>query len=409
MSRRAIVVGGSMGGLFAALLLIRRGIDVRLYERNAEELAGRGAGIVTHARLKAVIEEAGIAIPDDLGVLVERRRVFARDGSVAAECAFPQLNTSWDRLFQLLREAMPPGRYHLAHAVERVDDLEDAARVVFADGRSVEADLVVAADGFRSTVRQQMLPEARPVYAGYSAWRGLVDEADLSPEARAALFDGFTFCLPPGEQMLGYPVAGTGNDVRPGRRRFNFVWYRPASEEQGLPRLLTDDAGRRHGLSIPPPLMARAVVAEMRQAAEDLLAPCFAEAVRKTAMPFIQPIYDLESPRMAFGRIALVGDSAFVARPHVGAGVTKAAEDASALARHVAAARSVAQGLSAFEAERLPVNAAVIRQARRLGAYMQAVTRAPTGQAAAERYRSPEAVMRETASVAFLDQTQAAA
>jgi 2-polyprenyl-6-methoxyphenol hydroxylase-like FAD-dependent oxidoreductase len=409
MSLRAIVVGGSMGGLFSALLLTRRGFDVRLYERNAQELAGRGAGIVTHGRLKAAIEEAGLAMPDDLGVMVERRRVFARDGSVAGECAFPQLNTSWDRLFQLLRGAMASDRYHLGRAVERVEDGEGAARVVFADGSSVEADLVVAADGFRSAIRQQLLPEVRPAYAGYSAWRGLVDEGDLSAEARAALFDGFTFCLPPGEQMLGYPVAGTGNDVRPGKRRFNFVWYRPASEEEGLPRLLTDDAGRRHEISIPPPLMAKAVVAEMREAAERLLAPCFAEAVRKTAMPFIQPIYDLETPRMAFGRVALVGDSAFVARPHVGAGVTKAAEDACALARLAAGADGVAQVLAAYEAERLPVGAAVVRQARRLGAYMQAVKRTPAEQAAAERHRSPEAVMRETASVAFLDGERAAA
>ncbi len=188
-----------------------------------------------------------------------------------------------------------------------------------------------------------------------------------------------------------------------------FVWYRPASEEEGLPRLLTDDTGRRHELSIPPPLMAKAVVAEMREAAARLLSPAFAEAVRATPMPFIQPIYDLEVPRMAFGRVALLGDSAFVARPHVGAGVTKAAEDALALARHLGAGRDAGAALAAYDAERQPIGADVIRQARHLGAYLQAGRRTAEQELLAERYRAPDAVMRETASVAFLDRVRPAA
>src|SRR5690606_30471686 len=138
-------------------------------------------------------------------------------------------------------------------------------------------------------------------------------------------------CLPHGEQMLGYPVAGCGNDLRPGHRRFNFVWYRPA-RPAALERMLTDESGKRPDVSIPPPLFAGAVIEEMRAAAERVLAPLFREAVRRTRMPFLQPIYDLTVPRMMAECVALIGDAAFVARPHVGAGVTKAAEDALALA-----------------------------------------------------------------------------
>jgi 2-polyprenyl-6-methoxyphenol hydroxylase-like FAD-dependent oxidoreductase len=354
-SHRAAVVGGSMAGLFAALLLQRRGWDVRIYERNPTELAGRGAGIVTHSGLFDALRQAGIDETDDLGVPIAGRKTFAQDGSLIGAMDFPQTNTSWDRLFHVLRAAMPEGHYHLGKALTDISQSDGAATLSFADGTSVEADLVVGADGFRSTVRKTFLPDADPVYAGYVAWRGLVDEAELAPDAREALLSGFTFCLPPGEQMLGYPVAGANNDMRVGHRRFNFVWYRPASEEAGLPRLLTDDKEKTYPLGIPPPLISRAVVAELREASDRTLAPCFAEAVRKTAMPFFQPIYDLTVPQMVFGRVVILGDAAFVARPHVGAGVTKAAEDAVALAEAISGELPLAEGLAAFETDRLEI------------------------------------------------------
>jgi len=206
------------------------------------------------------------------------------------------------------------------------------------------------------------------------------------------------FCLPPGEQMLGYPVAGAGNSTRPGERRYNWVWYRPAAEQSVLADLLTDEAGRRHDVSIAPPLIRREIVARMRAEADALLAPQVAEMVHLTPQPFFQPIYDVESPQLAFDRVALTGDAAFVARPHVGMGVTKAACDAVAMADALRDADDVAQALRRYEEERVRAGAAIIVRARHLGAYMQAQLKTADERAMAERYRTPEAVMRETAT-----------
>ena len=352
---RALIVGGSMAGLFTALLLHRQGWRIDIYERVEAELSERGTGIVTHDELIAAIEAAGLTAATDLGVFVERRVTFALDGSPVAEGEYRQVMTSWDRLYRLLRTGLPDGCYHRGRAATHVEPLAGGARVHFADGTSEDGDLVVGADGFRSVLRSQVLPEVRPAYAGYVGWRGMVDEEAMSPAAHKALFGCFGFGLPPGEQILGYPVAGAGNDLRPGHRRYNFVWYRPADEAVDLARLLTDSSGRRHEVSIPPPLIRPEIVDELRASAHRTLAPQFAEVVERSAMPFFQPIYDLESPTMVFGRLVLLGDAAFVARPHVGAGVTKAAEDALALARALGGATSIEAGLAAFEAERLIV------------------------------------------------------
>src|SRR5262249_14854745 len=164
-----------------------------------------------------------------------------------------------------------------------------------------------------------------PLYAGYVAWRALIAEEVIPTSIHRAVFDYWVFALPPGEQILGYPVSGANDDLRPGHRRYNLVWYRPADEATELRDLLTDSTGTEHEISIPPPLIRADVIGAMRAAAMRLVPPQFQEIVRLAAQPFLQPIYDLEAPHISFGRVAILGDAAFVARPHVAAGVVKAA------------------------------------------------------------------------------------
>lgn len=397
---RALVIGGSMSGLLAALALRNRGFEVSVYERVAEPLAGRGAGIVAQPELKAVLRTLGLDQDHDLGIEVPWRLMFSRDGRVTHRMAIPQTMTAWDRVFHLLKAAFPEADYHRRKELRRV---EQGVRVIahFAGGSTEEGDLLVGADGIRSTMRQQYLPDVVPRYAGYTAWRGLIPEAAFPPALHAHLFEHFSFCLPDNEQMLGYPVAGQNNDLRPGHRRYNFVWYRPTSEERELPRLLTDDSGRTHALSIPPPLIARDVIGEMREAARQVLAPQFNEMVGLCEQPFLQPIYDLEVPRMAFGRVALVGDAAFVARPHIGAGVAKGADDAVALADALVANSDVEAALKQFEAPRLDAGRRILARTRHLGAYVQADLKTEAEREYAARHRSPEAVLTETAIMDF--------
>ncbi|KFX67159.1 FAD binding domain-containing protein [Paraburkholderia fungorum] len=394
---RAIIVGGSLGGLFAANLLVRNGWSVDVFERVPEELAGRGAGIVTHPELFEALAAAGIDFDDSIGVKVQSRVTFAQNGAVLSARDLPQTLTAWGKMYHVLRAALPDVHYHAGGTVAAVQDGPEKALVTLADGTVLHADLVIAADGFKSSIREQFLPDVKLQYAGYVAWRGLVDEAALSRETREALFEKFAFCLPPREQILGYPVAGQGNSTTPGERRYNFVWYRATSEDIQLPNLLTDQSGKRWVGGIPPTLIRQDILADMEEAALTLLAPQFGEVVTKAKQPLFQPIFDLEVPQMAFGRIALLGDAAFVARPHCGMGVTKAASDAMALVKALQARTDVREALADYSRERTQVGAAVVQHARHLGAYMQAQLKNEVDREMAERYRTPDAVMRETA------------
>jgi 2-polyprenyl-6-methoxyphenol hydroxylase-like FAD-dependent oxidoreductase len=352
-TRRAVVIGGSIGGLFAGLFLRRIGWQVSIHERAGEELGARGAGIATHDELHDALALA-TGRRETIGVTVSGRVVLARNGEVVSEAAHPQVLASWDGLWQRLR-ACGDDLYRHGSALAALVQRDRHAVACFADGSEIVADLVVAADGIQSTARRQLLPEVAPRYAGYVAWRGLVHEADLSPQTRDRLRDRFAFCLPTGEQMLGYPVD-SGHDG--GRaeshagRRCNWVWYRPADPRDELPRLLTGVDGLQYKGAIPPDRLHPDVVAAVREDARRLLAPAFAEAVQKARQPLLQPIADLETSDMVRGRVALLGDAAFVARPHVGMGATKAAGDARALADALASDADIDAALAAYGARR---------------------------------------------------------
>lgn len=366
---RIVIAGGSLGGLLAANMLWRDGHDVVVLEKTTGSMDGRGAGIVTHRRLVEGLQRAGLPAGATLGVSVPGRVLLHASGHAQSELDMPQVLTSWSRLYALLLEALPAERYVQGRSVSSFSQ-DSHGVVVHAGDRHFEADLLVASDGIRSTVRQQLAPDVQPHYAGYVAWRGVCDEQVLSRHSREQVFGRFAFGLPAGEQLIAYPVAGPGHALEVGRRSYNFVWYRPANADQ-LRELLTDADGEYFPTGIAPHRVSWRAIAAMRAAARELLAPSFAEVMEKTALPFLQAIYDVSSSRIAFGRVALMGDASFVARPHVGAGVTKAAEDAMALADALREQGPTASALLAYEGARLGVCQAIVERGRRLGAYLQ--------------------------------------
>jgi 2-polyprenyl-6-methoxyphenol hydroxylase-like FAD-dependent oxidoreductase len=393
--RRALIVGGSLGGLFTAHLLRAAGWEVDVYERIAEDLAGRGAGLGTHDALRDLMGRIGIDVVTPLGVATHAYVCRDRGGHTVHEIRLERVMSAWARLYRPLRDALPAANYHPGMALARVETDENGATAVFADGTRISGDLLVGADGGRSTVRTQFLPDVKPEYAGYVAWRALVPETDLAPTTRDALSEHLTFCIPDGELWISYPVPARDGDIRPGKRDYNIVWYRPI-DETTLADINTDAAGRRHE-QIPPPLIRPEVTAAVRADARALLASAVADVFVRTPQPFFQAIFDLASPRLVFDRVALLGDAAFVARPHVGAGVTKAALDAACLADATAAEPDIDTALAYYDRERRRFGDWIVARSRDLGA---CIGLGPAqGGRSTPRALAPEYVMREYAAL----------
>lgn len=400
-NRRAIIIGGSMSGLFSAAFLRQIGWDVDVYERSGVELVGRGAGITTHPELIEALEASGAGTVD-LGVEVPKRIAIDRNGKVTGERPLRQILTSWDRLQRLLRATVDEAHYHLGHAFERVDQDERGVRVTFAGGKVEHADLLVGGDGIRSSVRGQLAPELQPVYAGYYIWRGAPNEADLSPKTLKEIFPYFVFYLPPRQEIITYPISGFDNELTPGKRRYNFIWYRVADAQQ-MKEMNVDERGVQHEFSVPPPLIRKDLIAQMYADARDIMPEVMLDCVMTMKQPFITPIYDFTADRIVFGRVAMVGDAAANARPHMGFGVAKAGGDAMALARHLRDNEDIDTALKAYNAERQPIGNTIVKHSRKLGTHMGVNLKTEEDRRMHELLQSDEAMMDWIAVPHFLD------
>ncbi|WP_430448629.1 hypothetical protein [Rhodophyticola sp.] len=239
----------------------------------------------------------------------------------------PEQFTSWEAIFASLSGAFPAERYHAGMELEIAEATANGV-TLRANRETLTADLLIAADGFRSETQARFAPETISRYAGYIAWRGVADETDL-PDALVAFFDdNFCFCdVGGGGHALCYLIPSEGGSTAKGTRRLNWVWYVTVPEGESLNSVMTDGAGRQRHASVPAGHVNATALNDLHRRAENL-EPHFADLVRATPEPFIQSIFDVAPPEMVFGRVCLLGDAAFVVRPHTAA-TAKAAADAS--------------------------------------------------------------------------------
>ena len=365
---RAFVIGGSLGGLTAALVLRDQGWDVDVLERSPNPLEGRGTGIVLHpSTVRYLVERVGKSI-DDIGLPVHRLQYLDADGSIADERPCAYRFASYVELYRGLLDVFGTERYHLSSELARLKSRGDAATLSLTDGQTLAADLVVCADGIRSTGRRIMVPDAYPRYAGYVTWRGTIDSDELSGRTASTLLDAFTYRILPSGHLLSYPIPGPNGSVL-----FNWLWYQNFAPGARLTDLLTDRGGVRTELTVPPGSVQTRHIEKLYSAADSDLPASLAEVIRRTAEPFIQVIVDLEVPRMALGRCCLIGDAAFALRPHIGVGTAKAADDAWQLgtALQGTSASCIPNRLKAWETQQMPVARRALHRARVAGRTLQ--------------------------------------
>lgn len=365
---RVAVVGGSIGGLTAGLLLRDLGCEVEVYERSRSELDARGAGIaVLDATIRYFVER-DVVDPATFCSHTRWIRYLWPDGSCRYEAEHPYRFSSWNAIYRELLRLFDAERYHLGREMTSFTPTEHGVRLTFADGSNDTCDLLVAADGINSLTRDSLFPDAEERYSGYVAYRGTVAEGELTPETFTELRDAITYQVIPHSHILVYPIPGPGGTVEPGTRLSNYVWYRNVPAGEPLGRLLAGRDGQPRKVSVPPGMLADEAVEEFRATARRELAPPIAEVVTGAREPFVQAVYDIEVPAMTVGRVAVMGDAAFAVRPHAAAGTAKAADDAWALAGALRDADGdVPAALKAWEATQLDLGRQLLERCRAIG------------------------------------------
>ncbi len=355
---RVAVVGGSIAGCAAAIALARSGCAVTVFERSRGVLADRGFGIGMAGRDWREFVDAGYfdaAMP--VRSCSSRRWIVrdpaaGEDGRLAWRQPLELRLTNWGIVWRALRGRVPEGVGWRTATVTGVRDTGDGAEVAH-DGVTERFDVVVGADGYASLVRP-VTGGGRPRYAGYALWRGNYPVSRLA-SVPSAMRDAGVSVMFPGGHGGCYLIPGLPG----GETRVNWAVYLP------LPGLDGDEL-----LSLPPGTVGDGLAARLDRVVEARFPPSWARIVRATrrAELALQPVYDLAVGRYATGRLLLAGDAGALVRPHAGAGVTKAVQDARTLERACREHRRWDEVLTAYDTERVRRGAALVDLGRRLGA-----------------------------------------
>ena len=361
---RVGIVGGSIAGCATAALLHRAGHDVTVFERSESDLVSRGAGIGTPTTVwqdmmaHGLIDETLPAFRIDYMRFVTRGSGTGQQrwlGDVQPPLSFTLVN--WAHLYQWLRRGVPDELYRSASAVELIDARPDGTTLHLGPGGAADFDLVVCADGYRSTGRKLIDPDATLRYRGMVTWRGLLHEGDLRVDPLQGC-DLLRVGYQGGHGVLYY-IPGSGPSTEPGKRLLMWGYYLQVPED-ALSSVLVDDQARQQSSSGPFGKVHPQVKAGFEARLADLLPPVLFELVQQSSNSAIQAIYSVAPRRYARDRVCLVGDAGAVFPPFTSSGVLKAVANATSLADALAGAPAVDDALRRWSEAQLQVAAQVM-------------------------------------------------
>jgi 2-polyprenyl-6-methoxyphenol hydroxylase-like FAD-dependent oxidoreductase len=364
---RVGIIGGSVAGCATAALLHRAGHDVTVFERSESDLVSRGAGIGTPTAVwqdmmaRGLIDGTLSACRADYMRYVTRGSGTGRQrwlGDAGGRGSLMLLN--WAHFYRCLRRGVPDDLYRSASTVELIEARRDGTSLHLRPGGSVDFDLVVCADGYRSMGRGLIDPGATPCYRGMVSWRGLLRESDIGVDA----LDGCDLLRVGylGGHGVLYYIPGSGQSTEPGKRLLVWGYYLQVSEG-ALSSVLVDDQERQQSGSVPFGKVHPQVRAALESRLADLLPPVLLKLVQQSGNSAIQAIYSVVPRSYARDRICLVGDAGAVFPPFTTSGVLKAVANVTSLADALADAPAVDDALRRWSKAQLQVAAQVMPRA----------------------------------------------
>lgn len=345
---KAIIVGGGIGGLCTAIALQQSGIEATVYEA-APELKPVGAGVGLAANAIQGLQRLGVAEEviargkqlEALVIFDECYKVISNFDTRPLSQRYGVNNFVIHRadLHEVLHNHLLPGSLKLNKRCAGVKELKDKVEVRFTDGTQVAADLLIAADGVNSIIRQQLLPQSKPRYAGYTCWRGVMENPGVTINTKISA----EMWAPQGRVGMA-PLKNN-----------TIYWYacvnakaNDMAMQQKTPQELAD-----HFADVYDPVST-------------VLAATKPEQMIWNDILDLQPL-----KQFAFGNIVLLGDAAHATTPNMGQGACQAIEDAVVLGQCLQEQSSIKAALTNYEKRRLTRTAKVIRMSRLLGAVSQ--------------------------------------
>lgn len=334
LGKQVIVIGGSIAGCAAAIMLRRLGAKVTILERSSGRI-GQGSGISLPKIIVDQCIELDLFDPNIARLNLNGRSFIRKEEQGESDSttfwtqALRVIAFNWSDVYQSLRKRIEPDSYFTHTKVCAIEPLTDSCRVRTNRDETYEADLVIAADGVDSTTRSHLFPGVCPEYVGYIAWRGLIDEPGIVEQS---MFNEHTpyFVFPNGHLLL-YRVPGP-DFHRTGQTILSWTLY---ENRQGLPLqdLLIDNQGIQRSRSLPAGTLAEHHIQYLHDFSQRVLPSSIAKIIAQTPQPFILAVFDCQTPAYLSNHIVFVGDAASTLRPHPGAGLFKALANGINLAK----------------------------------------------------------------------------
>jgi 2-polyprenyl-6-methoxyphenol hydroxylase-like FAD-dependent oxidoreductase len=330
------IVGGSIAGCSAAILLSRAGHEVSVFERSRGGLVGRGGGIATTGAMFEELVEWDVIDADMPHFRAQKMPFIVR---TADEPEFGRQPYAvpldlrafhWTELWGQLRRRVPDVIYHRGVTVTAARPVgSTAVDLEFDSGEADRFDLVIFADGYHSMGRGQVSPDAHLRYRGYMLWRGLLDESEIEASPLGLDIPRLSYADAPGNATAYFvPSAAGSGDV--GQRVINWACYIPLPDKE-VDGFMVDRHGDRRDGSIPPGAMRPDQEERLKAHMAANLPGWHARMVQRTSDTFVQLIYTARLSAYAAGRMCVIGDAGVVAPPFTGSGVFKGYQNVKGL------------------------------------------------------------------------------
>ena len=336
MRLRIGIVGGSIAGCSAAIILSRAGHDVSVFERSRGGLVGRGGGIATTSAIFEELVSRDIvdsSMPQfrakDMPFIVrtaEEPETGRRPYAIGLDLRL----FHWTELWGQLRRRVPDGLYHQGVAVASAEAIDgEAVELAFEGGERERFDLVLFADGYQSVGRQRVSPESELVYRGYMLWRGLLPESAVEDAPLGNDIPRLSYAHAKGN-ATAYFVSSAEGSTRAGERAINWACYIPLPRDEVV-AFMVDREGIPHQGSLPAGSIRPQEEARLKALMAENLPRWYGDMIKRTEETAVQLIYTSRLSAYAAGRMCVIGDAGVVAPPFTGSGVFKGYQNVNGL------------------------------------------------------------------------------